>query len=90
MVYVVLLAKILGADLYGLFNYGLSWYLVFIPLSALGIDVIIVRGIGRDRDRASRLVGQTLALRSISCTSVALLSFLVGFWINFKFHTLNF
>jgi O-antigen/teichoic acid export membrane protein len=82
MVYVVLLAKFLGADLYGLFNYGLSWYLVFIPLSAWGLESIIVRGIGRDRDQASVLAGQTLALRSISCLSAALLSCLVAFYIE--------
>jgi O-antigen/teichoic acid export membrane protein len=36
-VYVLILARMLGAELYGLFSYGQSWYLMFLPLTGLGV-----------------------------------------------------
>ena len=81
IIYAIFLAKLLGAELYGLFNYGLSWYLVFIPISVLGVDTLILRGIGKDRSQAPSMIGQTLALRVVSCLSAALLSFLIGYFI---------
>ena len=80
--YAVVLAKFLGAELYGLFNYGLSWYVLFVPIGTLGLNGIIIREIGRDRSQASRLVGQTLALRTVSTLIVALISLLLAWFIE--------
>lgn len=81
-IYAVLLARFLGAELYGLFNYGLSWYILFVPISVLGLDAILVREIGLDRRKSSLLVGQTLALRSISSIVIAVLSCLIGWSVE--------
>ncbi|MCK5360124.1 MAG: oligosaccharide flippase family protein, partial [Gammaproteobacteria bacterium] len=59
IVYAVLLARYLGAEAYGFFNYGLSWYLIFIPLAALGLDSVLIREIGRDRGNASTWLTET-------------------------------
>lgn len=80
LVYVALLAKILGAELYGLLAYAMSWYLVFIPISIFGIDTLLIRGVGRDRNRAPLLIGQTLVLRSITSFLVGCLCVLLGLW----------
>ena len=80
--YVVVLAKLLGAELYGLFNYGLSWYLIFLPISLLGLNEILVREIGRNRRQAPLLVGQTLTLRTASSFIVALLSIALAWFIE--------
>ncbi|NNL54777.1 MAG: oligosaccharide flippase family protein [Woeseia sp.] len=80
LVYVALLAKILGAELYGLLAYAMSWYLIFIPVSVFGIDTLLIRGVGRDRNRAPLLIGQTLVLRSITSLVVGVLCLLIGLW----------
>lgn len=82
VIYALLLARVLGAELYGAYNYGLSWYLVFLPLAALGMDAILVRQIGRSRDNAASLIGQSLVLRGISSLSFAVLSVLLGWSLD--------
>ena len=80
--YAVILSYFLGAELYGLFNYGLSWYVLFVPVSVLGLNGIIIREIGRDRSQAESLVGQTLTLRTISTFVVSFLSVLLAWLIE--------
>lgn len=81
-VYAIALAKVLGAELYGLFNYGLSWYLVFLPISVFGLNALLIREIGRDREQAGTLVGQTLTLRSISSFTVAVASGALAWFVE--------
>ena len=80
--YAVALAKLLGAELYGLLNYGLSWYILFVPISVLGLNEILIREIGRDHSQAPKLVGQTLALRTVSSFIVALLSIALAWFVE--------
>ena len=61
--YVVVLARYLGPEVYGIFAYGQAWYLAFLFLTFLGLGEILIRQVGRDRERAASLVAQTLALR---------------------------
>lgn len=72
--YAVLLARLLGPGLYGTLTYGFSWYLTFITLTSLGLDVVLGREVGRDRKTAPALAGSTLALRAIAATLIAFLS----------------
>ncbi|MCB1787854.1 MAG: oligosaccharide flippase family protein, partial [Gammaproteobacteria bacterium] len=62
-VYVVVIANQLGPELYGLFNYGMSWYLLFVPLGIIGIDEVMVREIGRHGAAAPAVVDNSLSLR---------------------------
>jgi O-antigen/teichoic acid export membrane protein len=78
----MLLARLLGSELYGTYNYALSWYLIFLPLGVLGIDNILLREIGRNRERSKPMVSQALYLRGISSLFFALLSIVVGWWLN--------
>lgn len=79
VIYAVALAKFLGPEFYGMFNLGMSWYLLFLPLSMLGLNAILIREIGRDRQNSKELVGHTLAMRSVSSILTALLSFSLGY-----------
>lgn len=63
VLYVVILARWLSPDAYGLLNYGVAWYLGFLPLTYLGLDVVLGRRIGRTREGAGSLVCLTLVLR---------------------------
>ncbi len=83
--YAIALAKWLGAELYGLINYGLSWYLLFVQKQSVYWDLMSFwcPTIGRDRAKAGAAsVGETLALRTASSFAIALLSFLLAVLIE--------
>jgi O-antigen/teichoic acid export membrane protein len=46
LVYVLALARMLGAPDYGLYVYALSWYVIFMPLTNLGQELDLSRAIG--------------------------------------------
>jgi O-antigen/teichoic acid export membrane protein len=71
-VYAIGLAHFLGPRLYGLFSYGISWYLAFLPIAGLGLGVILSREIGQNRSQAARVASQTLTLRFLSAIVVAI------------------
>jgi O-antigen/teichoic acid export membrane protein len=81
-IYAIILAGMLGAELYGKFNYGLSWYILFIPVSVLGLNTILIHEIGRDRRQAPDLVGVTLALRTLSSFIAAGVSLLLALLVE--------
>jgi len=64
-IYVVVLARYLGPEIYGLLAYGQSWYMAFLPLTALGLGSIIIREVGRNRERGSEVVATSLGLRTL-------------------------
>jgi O-antigen/teichoic acid export membrane protein len=71
LLYIVLLASYLGPGPYGLLNYGISWYLAFLPLTGLGLGILLGREIGRDRRRGPKIVGQTLTIKIVLTVVVA-------------------
>lgn len=73
--YVVITARYLGPELYGLFAYAQSWYLLFLGFVGLGLPSLVVRAVGRDGAAARRLVGLATAAVYLS---VALLTVLCG------------
>lgn len=80
--YVVLLARSLGPRAYGTFNYALAWYLAFIALTYLGLDIALGELVGRDRSRAHDALFKTLTLRVIAATAVAFLSYISALWLE--------
>ena len=70
--YLFVLARILSPARYGALNYALSWYLLVLPLTYLGADVILSREVGLSRERASSLLGATLGMRLIAAFLVTL------------------
>jgi len=63
--YAAILAPVLGPELFGLFYYGISWYLVLLPLTYFGLDSLLSREIGRNFESASDSLSQTLAIRRV-------------------------
>lgn len=45
--YIYVITTQLGAERYGLFTYGQTYYLLFLPLVIMGLDAILPREIGR-------------------------------------------
>ena len=76
--YVLFLARWLGPELYGIFNYTLSWYLVILPLAGLGLGVILGHEIPRNPDRQSDVLSGTFSLRVISSITCAMICAISG------------
>jgi O-antigen/teichoic acid export membrane protein len=77
--YAIVLARMLGPELYGLFNYGLSWYMAFILFASLGLAPVLSREVGRDHGGGSKVVVQTLSVRLLSSIVVAAVCGSIGF-----------
>jgi O-antigen/teichoic acid export membrane protein len=79
-VYVIALTHYLGPELYGLLNYGMSWYLAFLPFTILGMGAILGTEIGRDRGGGARIASLTLTLRIFSSGIAAVACGILG-WL---------
>jgi O-antigen/teichoic acid export membrane protein len=65
-IYVVILARVLGPKAYGMINYGIAWYLLFLPLTSMGLAVVLSRDVGKDRQQGNHTAALTLTLRIVS------------------------
>jgi O-antigen/teichoic acid export membrane protein len=77
--YAIVLARMLGPELYGLYNYGLSWYMAFILFATLGLAAVLSREVGRDYEGRSKVVDQTLLIRLLTSIIIAAVSGSIGF-----------
>jgi len=68
--YVVVLARFFGPQIYGMINYGIAWYLLFIPLTRMGMETVLIRDVGRNRQEGENTAGLNLTLRMISIALV--------------------
>lgn len=78
--YAIALARKLGPELYGLYNYGMSLYLAFLPMTALGLGIVLSREIGRDRTIGARISAQALILRTVAGILASLLCGIIGWF----------
>ena len=68
-VYLALLARLLGPELYGLLAYGHSWYNAFVPITALGLGASLSLRIADDRGDAAQAIADVL-LASMTANAV--------------------
>lgn len=78
LVYLLIMARTLPPEAYGALSYALSWYLLFLPATYLGADVVLSREIARARETAPALLGATLGLRVCAITLVTAASILLA------------
>lgn len=78
VLYILLVARMLGPEPYGLFVYAQSVYLALLGLTALGLRAVLCIEIGRDRAAGASLVAPALALRLASACVAACLCVGVG------------
>lgn len=78
--YAIVLARMLGPELYGLYNYGLSWYMAFILFATLGLAAVLSREVGRDFEGRSKVVDRTMLIRLFTSIFVAAASGSIGFF----------
>ncbi|WJG10460.1 oligosaccharide flippase family protein [Aliiglaciecola sp. LCG003] len=77
-VYMLILARLLGAELYGLYTYGQSWYLMFLPLTGLGLGAMLSREVGKRNANTSQIVNLVATIRIVAVLAVAAISMLTG------------
>ena len=68
--YVVIVARVFGPQIYGMINYGIAWYLMFIPLTRMGMSVVLSRDAGKSRQTGDHTANVTLALSIVSIIAV--------------------
>lgn len=69
----VIVARFLGPEKFGLLNYALSFVGIFLAISALGLDSILVRELVRDPSSSGLLLGTSFRLKLIAGLSVFML-----------------
>ena len=62
-IYAIILTRYLGPELYGYLNYGISWYFAFFPVATVGLGIILIREVGRNRDNSKKTVNQIFTTR---------------------------
>ena len=77
--YAVILARMLGPQVYGMINYGIAWYLLFLPLTRMGMEVILSRDAGKNRQNGDRTALLTLTLR-IAAITLATVAYVILSW----------
>ncbi|MCL1467690.1 flippase [Argonema galeatum] len=72
----VWVARYLGPEKFGLFNYAMTFVALFAPLSNLGLDTIVVRDIARDPACKAETLGTAFTLKLMG--GIVTLSLAVG------------
>ncbi|MDZ8078792.1 MAG: flippase [Nostoc sp. DcaGUA01] len=70
----VWVARYLGVQQYGLFNYAVAFVALFSPLATLGLDNIVVRNLVRDSSNKEKIVGTTFWLKLLGGLACLLLA----------------
>jgi O-antigen/teichoic acid export membrane protein len=71
-IYVFFIARLLGAELYGLLAFGNAWYLMFSPLADLGLGIYLLQKVGKNPIKAAkRTVPLVASIRFIAVTLIA-------------------
>ncbi len=79
-IYIIVLARYLGPELYGLFSYGQTWYNAFLPLSMLGLSGILIREVGLNKNSGAQIANVIASIRVISILLTAFICAITG-WI---------
>ena len=66
--YAVILARVFGPQVYGMISYGIAWYLLFLPLTRMGLEGVLSRDVGQNRQEGEQTATITLTLQIASIT----------------------
>ncbi len=80
--YIVLLIRYLGPELYGVFQYAQNWYVAFTPLTLFGLGAILSREISINRSNADTIIGTALIIRVLSGVFFSLIILSLGLIIE--------
>jgi polysaccharide transporter, PST family len=78
----VWLARYLGVQQYGLFNYALAFVTLFSPIFTLGLDDVVVRHLLRESSNKEEILGTTFWLKFLGGISSVLLAVITLFFLG--------
>lgn len=78
----VWLARYLGVQQYGLFNYALAFVTLFSPIFTLGLDDVVVRHLLRESSNKEEILGTTFWLKILGGISSVLLAVITLFFLG--------
>lgn len=81
-VYTIAIARFLGAELFGIYNYGLAWYATLLSVAYLGLDLILSGQLGRRPSEAQEVIRTTFIIRLLVTLVAGMLCALVGVYEN--------
>ena len=78
-VYVIYIARYLGANGFGILSFAIAFTSIFIILADLGLNTLIVREIARNKESASKYLGNTIVMKIfLSILTVGLVSSIIN------------
>ena len=78
VIVIIWIARYLGPEQFGIYNYSIAFVALFTAFASLGLDNIIVREIVRHPDKKNEILGTALLLKlTASLITVGLISFII-------------
>ena len=59
----IIIARSFGSELFGQFNYAISFVIIFSVIADFGINNLIVREVARDKENIALLIGSSLIIK---------------------------
>jgi len=81
-IYVVIVARVLGPEQFGVFNYALAWYLLFISLTYLGLDTYLMQRVGTEPASAPVALRETLIIRAVAAVLAAVIAVAIAWGLD--------
>ncbi len=82
--YIIVVARFLGPELYAILAFVHAWYMAFFPLAVFGLMGTLAREVGRRGSESKAIIGQSLSVSIIANISAALLCVLTAWTFNDK------
>ncbi|MFA6524978.1 MAG: flippase [Patescibacteria group bacterium] len=78
----IIIARSFGTDLFGQFNYAISFVIIFSVIADFGINNLIIREVARDKDSADKLIGNSFILKIFLSILTIILIFISTIFTN--------
>lgn len=78
----IIIARSFGSDLFGQFNYAISFVIIFSVVADFGINNLIIREVARDKASAILLIGNSMILKIILSFLTIVLIFVSTIFTN--------
>jgi O-antigen/teichoic acid export membrane protein len=80
--YILVIARYLGPELYGLLVYSQAWYLLFLPGVHLGLGSILSREVGKSASKGKLIAREVFTIRIIALSLLTTACGAIGIYSN--------
>jgi O-antigen/teichoic acid export membrane protein len=89
LVYIIYIARYLGTDEFGILSFALAFAGIFAVLVDLGLNLLTVREVSRDKSLASKYLGNTIIIKILLALITISLIYLVVTIVKYPQETVN-